>query len=347
MVLVALAGPGMNFLLAIVGALILLAATVYLSGGAQSGIRSVHRRQRAQLHPDQHLPRGLQPAPGAAVRRRARRRGPASAAAGAQLPARSAAIRCWCCVPAAGPSADLAQRRRRRPLRLAAGRADRDEPCWGSSASASDDAPRLDHPRQAGRPRLDPGGQRGQARRCARPASPRPRSAMAARSTRWPAACCRSRSAKRPSSPAACSTRPRPMTSPSASARRPTRSMPKGEVVATSDVRPTLEQIEAVLPRFTGEIEQVPPAYSALKIDGKARLRPRARRRERRAEAAHGHDPRSRRLRDCVRTLTHAEPRMRGGCSHPLRHRLQGHLHPLPRPRHRPCARTRSAMSPC
>jgi tRNA pseudouridine55 synthase len=44
----------------------------------------------------------------------------------------------------------------------------------------------------------------------------------------------------------------------------------EGEVVATSDVRPTIEQIEAVLPRFTGEIEQVPPAYSALKIGGKA-----------------------------------------------------------------------------
>jgi tRNA pseudouridine55 synthase len=44
----------------------------------------------------------------------------------------------------------------------------------------------------------------------------------------------------------------------------------EGQVVARSDVRPTLEQIEAVLPRFTGEIEQVPPAYSALKIGGKA-----------------------------------------------------------------------------
>jgi len=44
----------------------------------------------------------------------------------------------------------------------------------------------------------------------------------------------------------------------------------EGEIVATSDVRPTLEQLEAVLPRFTGEIEQVPPAYSALKIGGKA-----------------------------------------------------------------------------
>ena len=43
----------------------------------------------------------------------------------------------------------------------------------------------------------------------------------------------------------------------------------EGEVVATSDRRPTLAEIEAVLPRFTGEIEQVPPAYSALKVEGK------------------------------------------------------------------------------
>jgi tRNA pseudouridine55 synthase len=44
----------------------------------------------------------------------------------------------------------------------------------------------------------------------------------------------------------------------------------EGQVVASSDVRPTVEQIESVLQRFTGEIEQVPPAYSALKIGGKA-----------------------------------------------------------------------------
>jgi tRNA pseudouridine55 synthase len=42
----------------------------------------------------------------------------------------------------------------------------------------------------------------------------------------------------------------------------------EGEVAATSDVRPTLAAVEAVLPRFTGPIEQVPPAYSALKVDG-------------------------------------------------------------------------------
>ena len=43
----------------------------------------------------------------------------------------------------------------------------------------------------------------------------------------------------------------------------------EGEINASSDIRPTLEQIEAILQRFTGEIEQVPPAYSALKIGGK------------------------------------------------------------------------------
>ena len=44
----------------------------------------------------------------------------------------------------------------------------------------------------------------------------------------------------------------------------------EGEVVAKSEARPTLEQLEAVLPEFTGEIEQVPPAYSALKVGGKS-----------------------------------------------------------------------------
>lgn len=43
----------------------------------------------------------------------------------------------------------------------------------------------------------------------------------------------------------------------------------EGESVATSDVRPSLPQIEAILPDFTGPIDQVPPAYSALKVDGK------------------------------------------------------------------------------
>lgn len=42
----------------------------------------------------------------------------------------------------------------------------------------------------------------------------------------------------------------------------------EGQVIATSDVRPTLVEVEAILPRFIGPIEQVPPAYSALKLGG-------------------------------------------------------------------------------
>ena len=42
-----------------------------------------------------------------------------------------------------------------------------------------------------------------------------------------------------------------------------------GAVTETSDHRPTLAEVEAILPRFTGPIEQIPPKYSALKIDGK------------------------------------------------------------------------------
>ncbi len=42
----------------------------------------------------------------------------------------------------------------------------------------------------------------------------------------------------------------------------------EGEVVETSDVRPTAEAIQAALPAFTGEISQVPPAFSAVKIAG-------------------------------------------------------------------------------
>ncbi|MBD2841192.1 tRNA pseudouridine(55) synthase TruB [Erythrobacter rubeus] len=43
----------------------------------------------------------------------------------------------------------------------------------------------------------------------------------------------------------------------------------EGEVVERSEERPSLPEVEAVLPQFTGPIEQVPPAYSALKVDGK------------------------------------------------------------------------------
>jgi tRNA pseudouridine55 synthase len=43
----------------------------------------------------------------------------------------------------------------------------------------------------------------------------------------------------------------------------------EGVEVARSDQRPSAAEVDAKLSRFTGPIEQVPPAYSALKIDGK------------------------------------------------------------------------------
>jgi tRNA pseudouridine55 synthase len=42
----------------------------------------------------------------------------------------------------------------------------------------------------------------------------------------------------------------------------------EGTVVTESAARPETEAIEAMLPRFTGEISQVPPRFSALKVDG-------------------------------------------------------------------------------
>jgi tRNA pseudouridine55 synthase len=42
----------------------------------------------------------------------------------------------------------------------------------------------------------------------------------------------------------------------------------EGRVIAESEVRPGADAVAAVLRRFTGAIEQVPPAYSALKVDG-------------------------------------------------------------------------------
>jgi len=43
----------------------------------------------------------------------------------------------------------------------------------------------------------------------------------------------------------------------------------EGEVTATSEVRPDDAAIRAALGQFIGEIEQTPPAFSALKVDGR------------------------------------------------------------------------------
>jgi tRNA pseudouridine55 synthase len=42
----------------------------------------------------------------------------------------------------------------------------------------------------------------------------------------------------------------------------------EGAVVGTSDVRPTDAQISAALPAFRGAIMQIPPAFSAIKVEG-------------------------------------------------------------------------------
>jgi tRNA pseudouridine55 synthase len=42
----------------------------------------------------------------------------------------------------------------------------------------------------------------------------------------------------------------------------------EGEIVARSDVRPDIEAVRAALPAFVGEIDQVPPQFSAIKVDG-------------------------------------------------------------------------------
>jgi len=42
----------------------------------------------------------------------------------------------------------------------------------------------------------------------------------------------------------------------------------EGEVMATSPVRPMEAAIRAVLPQFVGLVEQVPPAFSAIKVEG-------------------------------------------------------------------------------
>ncbi len=43
----------------------------------------------------------------------------------------------------------------------------------------------------------------------------------------------------------------------------------EGKIIATSDVRPNAREIETALGHFTGDIEQVPPDYSAVKVAGR------------------------------------------------------------------------------
>jgi len=43
----------------------------------------------------------------------------------------------------------------------------------------------------------------------------------------------------------------------------------EGEIIAQKPVNVTLQQVESALHQFIGDIEQTPPIYSALKVDGK------------------------------------------------------------------------------
>ena len=42
----------------------------------------------------------------------------------------------------------------------------------------------------------------------------------------------------------------------------------EGEVTSRSEKRPSRSEIESILSKFTGEIQQAPPAFSAIKVDG-------------------------------------------------------------------------------
>ncbi|WP_428153282.1 tRNA pseudouridine(55) synthase TruB [Brevundimonas sp.] len=42
----------------------------------------------------------------------------------------------------------------------------------------------------------------------------------------------------------------------------------EGEIIGRSDVRPTVDAVKAALPAFVGEIDQTPPRFSAIKVDG-------------------------------------------------------------------------------
>ncbi len=43
---------------------------------------------------------------------------------------------------------------------------------------------------------------------------------------------------------------------------------PEGEIVDFSDLVPSIDEVNRVISRFIGEIDQTPPIYSAIKIDG-------------------------------------------------------------------------------
>jgi tRNA pseudouridine55 synthase len=43
---------------------------------------------------------------------------------------------------------------------------------------------------------------------------------------------------------------------------------PEGELTDVNSIQPNQDELQAVLQKFTGQIQQIPPAYSAIKVDG-------------------------------------------------------------------------------
>ena len=181
---------------------------------------------------------------------------------------------------------------------------------------------RLDRARQAGRHDLDACG-RGREARAQRQEGRPCRHARPAR-LRHPA----DRARRGDQDRALRHGRPQsPTSSPSPGASRPTPTMPKAARSGDQHALPSAAAVEALLPRFTGSIEQMPPRFSAIKIEGE-RAYDLARDGEAvELAAAHGADrpPRARRAR---RRPQRARGRLR-----------QGHLCARARPRSRPRAR--------
>ncbi len=101
-----------------------------------------------------------------------------------------------------------------------------------------------------------------------------------ARSIRWPRDCCRCASARRPSSRSCLLDAPKRYHGhrPLRRRRRPP-ATPKARCAPRGRSRSTRGELERRCARFIGRIAQMPPAYSALKFEGRAVLRVRARRR--------------------------------------------------------------------
>ncbi len=170
-------------------------------------------------------------------------------------------------------------------------------------------------------------------RRCSAPSarSTPKRPATPGRSTRSRRDCSRCASARRPSSRNSCSTPPNAIRPRCASASRRRPAMQKGEVLEMRPVALARSDVEAVLPDFTGRLAQVPPAFSALKFEGRSHYE----------YARAGIDvPRPPRDDRDPRPLA---ARVECAGRRARRHVQQGHLYPRPGRGHRPRAGLRRA----